>query len=68
MQSDMASKMTLIDAINEAASGATIVSNSGRHYTPEMLAPIWSGNERCVAFTTAGMTEGERKGAWTAIA
>lgn len=56
--------MTLLDAIQAAASGKTVVSCVGKRYTPDMLAPIWTSNQ-CAAYTTAGMTKEEREGAWS---
>lgn len=58
--------MTLLEAINAASNGSTIVSCAGRRYTPQMLAPIWTSN-RCASYATSGMTEQERKGAWEVV-
>lgn len=55
--------MTLLDAIQAAARGETIVSCAGKRYTPDMLAPIWTSN-RCASYTAAGTTKEEREGTW----
>jgi len=58
--------MTLTQAIHAAAAGHTIVSNAGKRYEPADLAPIWRGIN-AASFRTCGMTEGERKGAWSIV-
>jgi hypothetical protein len=55
--------MNLIEAINAVANGHTIVSNAGKRYTGEQLAPTWYG-KHYASFNSAGMTESERKGVW----
>ena len=58
--------MTLLEAISAASSGSTIVSCVGERYTPDDLAPIWISN-RCVAYSSVGMTKEEREGAWRVV-
>ncbi|MCR8843137.1 hypothetical protein NQ117_05545 [Paenibacillus sp. SC116] len=55
--------MTLLEAINAAANGSTIVSRVGERYTPSILAPIWISNG-CAAYSSADITKEEREGAW----
>lgn len=56
--------MGLTEAVNAVADGETVVSLvSNKRYTPEMLSPIKRAPHFAI-FTTAGMTESERKGKW----
>ncbi|ANY67679.1 hypothetical protein BBD42_15305 [Paenibacillus sp. BIHB 4019] len=54
--------MTLGDALRALDAGKSVVSNVGKTYRREDVAPInWIG-EYAASFRSAGMTEGERRG------
>jgi hypothetical protein len=55
--------MNLIDAINAVAVGHVAISNAKKKYTCEQLKPVWYG-KHYASFSSAGMTEAERKGVW----
>jgi hypothetical protein len=55
--------MTLLQALRYANIGRTVISNAGRRYAPQELAPIWVTNG-AAACSNAGMTDAERKGEW----
>lgn len=59
--------MTLTQAIHAASSGQAIVSNVGRRYSHAELAPITLLGPCAATFRSCGMTEKERKGAWSVV-
>lgn len=58
--------MTILEAAQASAQGHTVISNAGRHYTPDQLAVKWVG-AHYASMNNAGMMEAERKGAWDIV-
>lgn len=58
--------MTILEAAQASAQGITVVSNTGRRYTPDQLVVTWVG-AHYASMSNAGMTEAERKGAWDIV-
>ncbi len=58
--------MTIVQAVRNLTEGnsSAIVSVVGKRYTTAELQPKMIGEQACV-FNRAGMTEAERKGAWS---
>lgn len=58
--------MNLLQAAQYSAHGFTVISNSGKRYSSDMLNVKWSGLHYA-SMSNCGMTESERKGEWEAV-
>ena len=58
--------MTLLQAMEASMKGETIVSNTGRKYTPKELNVQRLGKE-AVVYNSCGITKEEGKGEWKTV-
>ncbi|WP_440109970.1 hypothetical protein [Paenibacillus sp. QZ-Y1] len=58
--------MNLLQAAQYSAHGFTVISNTGRRYSPDMFDIKWIGSHYA-SMNNCGMTDEERKGEWEAV-
>lgn len=58
--------MKLGRALNASFDGLTVISNTGKRYTPEHLQVKKLGSHASIC-NQSGMTESERKGEWNVL-
>lgn len=58
--------MNILQAAQYSSNGFTVISNTGKRYSSEMLNVKWFGSHYA-SMSNCGMTDEERKGEWEAV-
>ncbi|MGV2887232.1 hypothetical protein [Paenibacillus taichungensis] len=58
--------MSILEAAQYSVHGFTVISNSGKRYSSDMLNVKWIGSH-FASMNNCGMTDEERKGEWEAV-
>ncbi|WP_063562889.1 hypothetical protein [Paenibacillus sp. O199] len=58
--------MSILEAAQYSFHGFTVISNSGKRYSSDMLNVKWIGLHYA-SMNNCGMTDEERKGEWEAV-